>query len=811
MKKILFATMAASMALSASAITFKEKYPLDCSLTKPHEAPALSGSSANLSMQTRSDDEMVTDPQGSKSRYAMAVDIYLSHMGAAHVGGFGAEVITDENSFFSRAFTLNFFQQGYSEGKIEGDKVVFNSGQYIYDTDDGEKACMYSAYMGEDDDWPVIVDTFTLTKDENGRYISQPGYYFMVLTDEVAEIAKEEGIFEDMDIICFGTNYVFTPLPADVADNMPPTDAEKFECQLIANSLRDMGALMTTDITVSISGDDIYIGGLSSYLPTACFKGTKTSDNTYTFDSHQYIGYHDNGDYPYVYEFATVNPLYFDGESLYFNEVGSFTMTFNEDKTTLKLEDEAGLFISAYGDIYTWNELYWNMMIGDFNQPLTPQPPTGVSCYPSMSQSYIVFEWSPISMEGIPMNQDNLWCEVIVNGEPYTFKPEYYEGLSEATDRAYYNTSGIDGIYTGDYSTIYLNEYEGRSNEIKTIGLKIGYDGGGVTRYSDIVYANGFEPFDDTASVPSKPYDLVFYKEYYNSIRFKFNGLNIEGNPIANRLLAVEILLDGEPFVFQDDEYYFQDGNGPDVTVVGLSEHSINYSYSLVSHFGDEYILSLWDDDDLERFKTLEVRIVCTGADTFTYGEGLEINLERAATPANPWDVTFDADSKELEFGALPLATDGNGVAPWNYGYEIFVNDELFTFQAAPYELENDITVIPYEGFEYNYNFYIHSQSVYDETDWSLIGKNILMSVDMDNAEIAIEKIGVRAVYTDGEGTTTYSAIVNSDGTVGVNTIDSDNEDIRWYNLQGIEVANPQSGAVYLRKQGRNIEKLYVK
>lgn len=810
MRKILLATLGVAFALSASATSFKEKFHLDEPLTKQKELQALNPV-ARHGAQKSSSDALITDPQGTGSRYAMAVDIYLSHMGATHVGGFGAEVITDENSFFSRAFTLNFFQQGYSEGKIEGDKVVFNSGQYIYDTDDGEKACMYAAYLEDEEAWPVLVDTFTLTKDDSGRYVSEPDYYFMVLTEEVAEIAAEEGLYEDMDIICFGTNYVFTPLPADAADNLPPADAETYDCQLNANSLSNMGEKTTINVKVSVSGDNIYIGGLSDYLPTACLMGSKTGENTYTFDSHQYIGYFDIGDYPYIYEFITVNPIYFNGESLYFDATESVTMSFDEDKTTLTPEDGAGIFISAYGDINTWNEVYWNMMIGDFNKPLTPSEPIDVNCYPSMNLSYIVFEWSDISTEGIPMIQNNLWCEVIINGQPYTFLPEYYKGLSEPTEKIYFNTSNVDGLYTGEFTTIYLYEFAGHQELLKTIGLRIGYEGVGEIRYSDIIYADGFEPFDDNAFVPSRPSDLVFYKEYYNCIRFKFDGKDTEGNPIPDRLMAVELLIDGQPFEFKDEKYYFQDGNGPDVTVVGLSEHSLNYSYSLVTHFSDEYILALWDDEELGHFKTLEVRPVCTGGDTFTYGEGIKIDLERAAIPANPWNVTFDEDSKNLEFGALPIGTDRLGLAPWNYGYEVYVNDELFTFKSNMYDLENDITLIPYEGFEYNYYFYLHSQNVYEESDWSLIGNNIIMSVDMDREELDIKKIGVRAVYTDGEGLTTYSDIINTDGTVGVDSVSTLKEPIKWYNLQGIEVSQPLPGAVYLKRQGSSSSKVFVR
>lgn len=801
-----------NMSATNRANSFSGKYHIDRTMNAQWGF-ANKNFAAPRANETSDESELLTDPQGSVARYAMSADIYLSHMGGTHVGGFGAEVITsdDNSTFFSRAFTLNFFQQGYSAGEIVGESVVFHTGQYIYTTDDGEKAYMYAAYMSEDEDWPEIVDSFVMTKDENGKFVSSPGYYFMVMTEEEAE----GGINEATDIICFGTNYVFTPLPDNLTESKLPDDADVFECQMSANSLYDEGARVMKDVTVGVSGDNIYIGGLCDYLPECYLTGTKTSDNTFTFSTHQYIGYYDEGDYPYIYEFAMVNPLYFDGESLFFNEAESVNMTFDENLQLLTLEEDAGVFNCAYGDVSSWNELYWNMTIGDFNQPLTPTEPTGVECYGSGSVPYIIFEWSNISTEGLPMNDGNLWCEVIVNGEAYIFLPEHYEGLEEPTEKIYFNTSGVDGIYPGAFSTIYLYEFDGESDSIKTIGVKAGYQSGDETKYSDLIYAKGFEPFEDNAFVPSSPCNLVYYKDYYNNLRFKFDGKDVEGNVIPERLLAIEILLDGEVLIFKDSDYYFNNGEGADETMVGLSENSINYSSSLVTDLGGEYILSLWGHDELPDFKTIAIRPVCIGGNTVTYGESCEITLERPATPANPWDVAYDYDSKELTFGALPIDTDECGLAPWNYGYEIYVNDELYLFKGELYDLENDITLIPYEGFEYNYNFYLNTEYVYDETTWSIIDKKMVMSVSMDKEDgLDIQKIGVRAVYTDEDGNTTYSDIINSDGTigtVGIDNVRNDNGQARWYNLQGIEVASTEAGTLYLRQQGGKTTKVYVK
>lgn len=795
---------------TASAITFKEKYHID--EFTPLKKTDVNRLKAPETGNTLPDDSLIIAPQGIASRYAMSVDIYLSHLGSTHVGGFGAKafVSDDGSTFYSKAFTLNFFQQGFSEGKIEGDSIVFHSGQYIYNTDDNQKAYMYAAYLYEDGTWPEVVDTFVLTKDEKGRYVSKPNYYFFVMTAEEAE----GGINENTDIKCFGFNYVFTPLPENVVEDTMPADAEVFDCQFFANSLSNYGETMMKDIKVGVSGDKIYVGGLTDYLPDCYLVGTKSSANTYTFCSHQYIGYYDEGDYPYIYEFAMVNPIYFnsDEESLGYLETDSVTMSINDTHTLLTIEEEAGIFNCAYGDLTSWNEVYWNMMIGNFNQKLTPKAPAGVECYGSYGAPYIVFEWDTNSVEGLPLNTENLWCEITLNGETYTFQPEYYEGLAEATDKIPYSLSGVDGLYPGSYATLNFNEYEDRFSDIKTLGVRIGYKSESDTTYTEVVYAKGKEPIEDKAAVPSAPTKVVYTKDYYSQIHFTFDGKDTEGNPIPERLLGVEVMLDGEPLVFSNSDYYFDNSTGEEATVIGLAEYSQNYSTSLVSHFNGKYVLSLWGHSELPEFQRLAVRTVCTGGGTVTYGEPCEIELKRAATPAKPWEVTYDADSRTLEFGALPVDTEGHGLSPWNYGYEVFVNDSLYTFNGTLYELENDITLIPYLGFEYNYSFYLHTNTIYDETDWSVMDQKPVMSVSMLEEGLDIQKIGVRAVYTDGEGNTTYSEIVNNDGSESaISAVTADDAPVKWYNLQGIEVANPESGAIYLRRQGSTVTKVYVK
>lgn len=812
MKKILLPLLAFGLLSgipTASAITFKEKFPVDKSLKK---AASIS-LDARKKVPARADDALVTSPEGTKKRFAMSVDIYLSGIGATHVGGFGAEFTfsDDAAACYTRALTLNFFQQGYSTGSLAGDSIVFKTGDYIYDTKDGEKAYLYAAYLEEDEAWPEIVDDFVLVKDEKGRYVSAPDCYFMVLTEEEAEM----GISDLTDFICFGTNYVFTPLPDGVAEDKMPADAQIFDCKMMANSLADYGGSSMRDITVGIADDKIYIGGLCDYLPESTLVGVKSGGNTYTFSSHQYIGAHDEGDYPYVYEYAMVNPLHFDGESLYFQEADSVTMTFNSEKTLLALEEDAGIFNNAYGDLSSWNDIYWKLLISSFDNAATPQLPSDVAFYGSYGAPYLFFDWNAVSQDGLPLVPDNLWCEVYINGQQYTFTPEFYEGLAAPTDKLAYSLSGVSGLYVGGGSTLYLYEFEGNASAVKSVGLRFGYEAGGEVRYTGIVYAKGYEPFEDKAFVPSAPGSVVYYNDYYHNFRFSFDGMDDGGDTIPSKLLGVEISLDGRPLVFKDSDYYFADGGDTETTWIGIDEFAPFYSSSIVSKMGNDYLITLWGHNEIPEFKTLAVRMVCCGGGAVTYGEPCVLDLERPATPADPSDVSYDADSRKLKFAASPVDAGGNGLAPWNYGCEVYVNDALYSFSGDLYGLDKDISLVPNLGFEYNYNFYLHTDYVYDETSWTLKDKKLVMEISMLDDALDINKIGVRAVYTDRDGVSTYSEIINSDGTTGgtvaVDEISSDSVGVKWYNLQGIEVARPVPGAFYIREANGRRAKVLVK
>ena len=82
--------------------------------------------------------------------------------------------------------------------------------------------------------------------------------------------------------------------------------------------------------------------------------------------------------------------------------------------------------------------------------------------------------------------------------------------------------------------------------------------------------------------------------------------------------------------------------------------------------------------------------------------------VEVPAVPADPvisafWDYDEDYESAELDFSISATDVDGNYINPDKLSYQVYVDDEVFTFEKDEYEdLESDLSELPY-GFSDGY------------------------------------------------------------------------------------------------------------
>lgn len=158
--------------------------------------------------------------------------------------------------------------------------------------------------------------------------------------------------------------------------------------------------------------------------------------------------------------------------------------------------------------------------------------------------------------------------------------------------------------------------------------------------------------------------------------------------------------------------------------------------------------------------------------------------LGKAATPQAPellLGMAFAEDMYYMHYAISQTDTDGNLMDPAQLFYEVFVDDELFTFDPEMYGVPGDgLSLIPYR-------FCNEDQSIFSA--WQANSPNHDLIIFGTSTEI-----GVRAVYTAG-GERNESEIVKfkTSGMQDI-TVDSDTVSVRYFTVTGTEASADYQG-----------------
>lgn len=174
----------------------------------------------------------------------------------------------------------------------------------------------------------------------------------------------------------------------------------------------------------------------------------------------------------------------------------------------------------------------------------------------------------------------------------------------------------------------------------------------------------------------------------------------------------------------------------------------------------------------------------------------------KIAKPAAPVFVSYEVNSSnETEFIFSAEATDSAGEAlPKDcLSFQFYIDGKPYVFTASDYKwISADMAVIPYT-FD-NYNFF--SQ-----------GSNNKRYVYFQSLPATVKTIGVETLYSiDGQSIASYRMtydIASDKATTGIENIEVDGvDDVKFFNLQGQPVVNPENGKVYIRVQGDKASKV---
>lgn len=155
---------------------------------------------------------------------------------------------------------------------------------------------------------------------------------------------------------------------------------------------------------------------------------------------------------------------------------------------------------------------------------------------------------------------------------------------------------------------------------------------------------------------------------------------------------------------------------------------------------------------------------------------------EVSLVPADPTILDFGEymdGTCYLEFMQPMTNIYGQIINPANMYYSIYLNEELFVFEAEEYDLEEDMTEIPYEYSDY---FTIACDGSLHSIDFELMG---------------IEVYGVQSIYRDGEQV--YKSNIVSTKSTSVNNISKEKPiNTMYVDLTGRKISNPDKG-IFIR------------
>lgn len=153
--------------------------------------------------------------------------------------------------------------------------------------------------------------------------------------------------------------------------------------------------------------------------------------------------------------------------------------------------------------------------------------------------------------------------------------------------------------------------------------------------------------------------------------------------------------------------------------------------------------------------------------------------------PTNPTDLDYydmmeDYDFSVLEFQLPAFSTDGDVLLTSDLSYVVYVDGEEYTFDPEEYWLDEPMTEVPW-------NF---------ENDWIMKSFGSSKHAVYLFAE-GISTLGVQSVYRyNDEETRSEIVTLNLDDPSAVNSIAAGKKiaEVKYYGIDGREVANPASG-----------------
>lgn len=489
-------------------------------------------------------DDVIREAEGTEKLYSK------ESAGTALLGGqmimykdeFPASVVWgDNNEVYVRDILSTIPTDTYVKGYLQDGVITFAAGQVVeYIEDDlygdyGIAIGIARTEINEAEDaidfkYDPTVTEYSITVDKNGKMSLQlPGEAFD------GENPTEYVLclyYTDESMFAGYSDFFQTYSPVDYELITMPFGVEAEQYVYVDDF--DYASF----VDVAYTDSYIYIRGLDPMLPEGVVRA-KIDGNTATIAQNQYVGNY-MGMYYIFTKVAIDNPDYdmFKPGSqpyLFAPEDEGFVLTFDREAGLIVSENK-GIYLSFQPDVNNFNVV--NCFLEEFvlryqaTSAGTPANPS-ISRYFTDLVSYwgygdFQFTISNYSTEGYVLDVEQLYYQVLVNGEPLIFGEGPRINLNGYEVTAYmgvpadqrwlpYQFSNDDDIMKWSSSEFDVGIYE---PDVKTLGVQSLYVHDGVYTYSQIVtldVATGeITTSDDTNAVKAISAGNVVKEEYFN-------------------------------------------------------------------------------------------------------------------------------------------------------------------------------------------------------------------------------------------------------------------------------------------------------
>lgn len=311
----------------------------------------------------------------------------------------------------------------------------------------------------------------------------------------IAGIMTEEGVFNGSaeGSICWS---VF-----DETLQTPPADLET--TQYLCSSESNWGEKSNRIVEIGTKDNEFWIKGLYGYFADSWIKGTIDGDKV-TIATDQYLGIYTTEMYYYFFQAAGTEEFETDWGTtdIRFIPEASVTLTKEGDKY---VADKAMLMTFGMKTANPGMPAGSRLMNVEFSPyvevPATPATPTitNVGEYYSPWGRSVTFDIPATDVDGNFINPDNMYYNIFINDELFTFTTDVYPILTEPITDIPYNFAELGVVATNGNSaphtiTLFIEE-------LPVIAIQSAYTVNGVTHKSAISSTAGIDKVTDSNAV----------------------------------------------------------------------------------------------------------------------------------------------------------------------------------------------------------------------------------------------------------------------------------------------------------------------